>query len=212
MEGCATNVFVNRHNRQGGRRPRRAAPTACQRRRKNQNERCDKTHDTKHTPPPRRFVTAKPLVTFPHNSRRSRLGLAAHPAATAETRRAASRRCSVNHYPEHPARSDATDEEGVLRKACAADVRQPDERHEASLPRPPAATACDRAKGVPQNRDDWISAVLPQPRRERWHCERYRSSPRSQVVRWQREQVRAGHVRACGWAVDPNPSLFTSSG
>jgi hypothetical protein len=56
---------------------------------------------------------------------------------------------------------------------------------------------------VPQNRDSWISAVLLQARRERWHCERYRSSPRSQVVRWQREKVRAGHVRASGWAVDP---------
>jgi len=59
--------------------------------------------------------------------------------------------CSVNHCPEHPAQSDATDEEGVLRQACAADVRQPDERHEASLPRRPAAAACDRAKSVPQN-------------------------------------------------------------
>ncbi len=105
---------------------------------------------------------------------------------------------SLDLRPQHPARSNAANEEAVLRKACAADVRQPNESHEAPPPRFPAATACDRAESVPQNRDDRISPVLLQLRLEWRHCERHRSPPRRPVVRRQREQARA--------------ALFTSSG
>src|SRR6266513_1587065 len=80
---------------------------------------------------------------------------------------------SLDLRPQHPARSDAAHEEAVLRKARAADVRQLDEGHDATPPRRLAATACDRAERVPQNRDDWISPVLLQPRLEGRHCERH---------------------------------------